>query len=117
MGGVHERKFLQEKDQLMLDKDACIESLEKKVEILAHAKRVNISRAHNDYKQLSHQQTMFASYLCLLSSPPLCRNPLRIAKMLRIVDPQAGEQPCGRHSGPIMVALDEPRKGGYLYAL
>ena len=32
--------------------------------------------------------------------------------MLRIVDPQAREQPCGRHSRPIMVALDATLHGG-----
>ena len=32
-----------------------------------------------------------------------------IAKMLRIVDPQARGQPCGRHSGPIMEGVDAPR--------
>eukprot|EP01062_Namystynia_karyoxenos_P069946 TRINITY_DN65351_c0_g1_i1.p1 TRINITY_DN65351_c0_g1~~TRINITY_DN65351_c0_g1_i1.p1 ORF type:complete len:745 (+),score=327.18 TRINITY_DN65351_c0_g1_i1:141-2375(+) len=59
---VRDREQLRLKDLLMMEKDANIEALEKRVEILAHARRTNLVRASQDQAHLQRQHNMFSSF-------------------------------------------------------
>eukprot|EP01064_Diplonema_japonicum_P000551 TRINITY_DN10355_c0_g2_i1.p1 TRINITY_DN10355_c0_g2~~TRINITY_DN10355_c0_g2_i1.p1 ORF type:complete len:729 (+),score=280.27 TRINITY_DN10355_c0_g2_i1:62-2188(+) len=56
------RKKLMQKDLYMLEKDANIEALEKKIEILTHAKSSNLKRANNDQRHLQSDYEMFKDF-------------------------------------------------------
>eukprot|EP00755_Sulcionema_specki_P007759 Sspe_Gene.39070::Locus_18858_Transcript_1_1_Confidence_1.000_Length_2340::g.39070::m.39070 len=56
------RKHLMSRDMLMLERDAQIETLEKKVEILAKSKRVNLNRTTQERKHLQTQYDMFNDF-------------------------------------------------------
>eukprot|EP01063_Lacrimia_lanifica_P011283 TRINITY_DN1809_c0_g1_i1.p1 TRINITY_DN1809_c0_g1~~TRINITY_DN1809_c0_g1_i1.p1 ORF type:complete len:713 (+),score=373.30 TRINITY_DN1809_c0_g1_i1:77-2215(+) len=56
------RQGLMSKDLEMLERDSNIEALEKKLEILRHAKSSNLTRANRDHKQLRAQFDMFMHF-------------------------------------------------------
>eukprot|EP01060_Flectonema_neradi_P041608 TRINITY_DN9933_c1_g1_i1.p1 TRINITY_DN9933_c1_g1~~TRINITY_DN9933_c1_g1_i1.p1 ORF type:complete len:723 (+),score=217.21 TRINITY_DN9933_c1_g1_i1:220-2169(+) len=56
------RKKLMQKDQAMLERDANIEALEKKIDILLRAKSSNMKRANRDHKHLQNQYEIFHQF-------------------------------------------------------